>query len=330
MPAAVSLASVVVCAYTLERWADIVAALDSVRAQEPPPGELILVVDHNPALLARAQAELAGVVIIENAGPQGLSGARNSGVAAASGDIIAFLDDDAVTQPGWLAGLCQPFANPSVLGTGGRAVAAWDTARPGWFPVEFDWVVGCSYRGMPEVEATVRNPLGCSMAFRRTVFERVGGFRPEVGRLGKHPAGCEETELCVRATRAEPKGRIVYVPAAVVRHRVPAARTRWAYFRARCFAEGQSKAVVATLAGSRSGLSTERSYTLRILPRAVGAGLVGPLRGDRWGPPRAAAIVLGLAITTLGYLAGQVAIRSGRSAPLGNGPVPIPPRARST
>ncbi len=59
MSSEVSPASVVICAYTLERWADLVAALESVKAQEPPPGELILVVDHNAALLARARSELS-------------------------------------------------------------------------------------------------------------------------------------------------------------------------------------------------------------------------------------------------------------------------------
>jgi GT2 family glycosyltransferase len=327
MTSEVSPASVVICAYTLERWADLAAALDSVKAQEPPPGEVILVIDHNAALLAQARSEFAGVTIVENAGPRGLSGARNTGVAAASGRLVAFLDDDAVAQAGWLGGLCRPFADLAVLATGGRADAAWDVPRPRWFPVEFDWVVGCSYRGLPEVESTVRNPIGCSMAFRRSVFERVGGFRPEIGRLGTRPVGCEETELCIRAAAADPHGRVVYVPEAVVRHRVPAARARWAYFRSRCVAEGWSKAIVASIAGSRSGLSSERAYTLRVLPRGICAGLVGPLRGDRWGPARAAAMVLGLAGTTLGYILGLLAIRTGRLPRIGRSPllqIPLP------
>jgi GT2 family glycosyltransferase len=323
-------ASVVICAYTLDRWADIVAALASIRAQEPPAMEVILVVDHNSALVDKAHAELSDVTIVENSGPRGLSGARNSGVGVASGSIVAFLDDDAVAQPGWLAGLCHPFADVQVIGTGGRAVAAWDTVRPGWFPEEFDWVVGCSYRGMPTSTAAVRNPLGCSMAFRRSVFEQVGGFRPEIGRLGSRPVGCEETELCIRATRRAPGSRIIYVPTSIVRHRVPAARARLAYFRTRCLAEGRSKAIVATLAGSRSGLSSERAYVMRILPRGILTGVARSFRGDRQGLARAAVILLGLATTTAGYILGSLAIRLDRGARLDRDAVtaiPMPDRS---
>jgi hypothetical protein len=165
------------------------------------------------------------------------------------------------------------------------------------------------------------------MAFRRSVFERVGGFRPEIGRLGTRPVGCEETELCIRTAQATPGARVVYIPGAAVRHRVPVARARWAYFRSRCVAEGWSKALVTSVAGSRSGLSAERAYTLRVLPSGFAAGLVGPLRGDRWGPARATAILLGLAGTTLGYVMGRVALRTGRlpridPAPLA--PIPLP------
>src|SRR5919199_1212985 len=84
--------AVVIRAYTEDRWDDLVAAVASVRAQTAAPGETIVVIDHNDELLARVRAEIVGVVAISNSEPQGLSGARNSGVAAARGAVIAFLD----------------------------------------------------------------------------------------------------------------------------------------------------------------------------------------------------------------------------------------------
>ena len=91
--------------------------------------------------------------------------------------------------------MSQPFQDPTVIGAGGAATPAWAAEPPSWFPVEFYWVVGCSYRGLPERRAVVRNPLGCNMAFRKRAFSQVGGFRSDFGRVGANPIGVEETEF---------------------------------------------------------------------------------------------------------------------------------------
>ncbi len=86
--------SVVVCVYTEDRWEDILAAVGSVRRQSRPAAETLLVVDHNPALLERLGKEygngLEEVRVLANAGPRGLSAGRNTGIAAARGEIVAF------------------------------------------------------------------------------------------------------------------------------------------------------------------------------------------------------------------------------------------------
>ena len=82
--------SVIICAYTEERWSAIVAAVASVQCQTFAATEIFVVIDHNPALLARSAAAFPDVRVIANTGPSGLSGARNSGIAAASGEFIAF------------------------------------------------------------------------------------------------------------------------------------------------------------------------------------------------------------------------------------------------
>ena len=300
--------SVVVCAYTLDRWADLTAAVDSVRTQVPAPSELVLVIDHNDELLARASAAWPDVEVLASAGPPGLTGARTTGVEAARGEIVAFLDDDARAEPGWLAALVEPYRDARVVATGGWAIAAWDGGRPAWFPEEFDWVVGCSHRGLPTTEATVRNPIGSTMSFRRAAVREAGGFRPEIGRVGRHPVGGEETELCIRIGAARPDSRVVLAPPARVRHRVPVSRGRWRYFIARCYQEGRSKALISRLAGAGPALESERRYTVRVLPAGVLRGLAATLRGHPSGLLRAAAIAVGLGVTTAGFVAGRTGI----------------------
>lgn len=308
--------SVVICCYTLDRWDEISRAISSVSTQVHSALETIVVVDHNDELHARAQEAWANesVTVVSNTQRQGLSGARNTGVAIARGSIVAFLDDDAHAAPDWLGHLVAPYEDASVLGVGGSSLAAWAASRPGWFPVEFDWVVGCTYLGQPTERADVRNVIGSNMSFRRSVFRQVGDFRSDIGRIGTRPLGCEETELCIRAQAGIGGGRIVFEPRAIVHHHVPETRGRLRYFIARCWAEGQSKAMVAKIAGPRTGLATERAYVRRTLPQGVVRSLTSVFRGEISGLGRAAAILSGLGITTAGYLAGVAALRTGRLA----------------
>jgi glycosyltransferase involved in cell wall biosynthesis/GT2 family glycosyltransferase len=296
--------SVLICAYTTERLEVLGRAVESVVAQEEPAAELVLSIDHSPDLLAECRRRWPEARIVENEQEQGLSGARNCGVAACSGEVVAFLDDDAVAAPDWLARLRSAYEDAAVLGAGGAVRPDWVAGRPPWFPPEFDWVVGCTHSGMPSQPSDVRNLVGANMSFRREVLEAAGGFRHELGRVGTIPAGCEETDLCIRIGHLRPEGRILYDPRAAVDHVVPPERGDRAYFRSRCRGEGRSKAVLAGLVGSQSGLEAERAYTRRTLPAGILRGLGDAVRGDPSGLSRSAAIVAGLATTTGGYLSG--------------------------
>lgn len=304
--------SVVICAYTERRWDDLIAALDSLRRQTHPPDEIIVVIDHNPTLYQRVGAAQTDITLLQNQHTQGLSGARNTGLAHATGEVIAFMDEDAWAEPDWVETLLNAYQDPDVIGVGGQIQPEWQSGKPAWFPAEFDWVVGCTYLGMPTTPQPVRNLIGCNMSFRRAVFAEVGTFRLDVGRVGTLPLGCEETELCIRVRQQKPGHRLMYDPRAVVKHRVPATRANWGYFRSRCYSEGLSKAQISQTIGANDALSTERSYTLKVLPMGMLRGLGDALRGDLSGLGRASAIVLGFSLTALGYLVGR--IRTPRAA----------------
>jgi GT2 family glycosyltransferase len=294
--------SAIVCAYSDKRRQQLTAALDSLRRQDTRPLEIIAVIDHNRALQEQISAEHSDVKTISNLGPKGPSASRNTGIQYASGDIVAFLDDDAVANAGWLTRMLVHYADPNVIGVGGAAIPQWPQRRPRWFPDEFDWVIGCSYRGQPKRAAPVRNVWGCNMSLRRNLFKRIDGFREAIGE-GNGGKGCEETELCIRATQAFPQSTIVYDPELTVRHHVAPDRTHWRYFHSRCIAEGRSKAQVVDEVGAHNGLSSERSYVIRVLPAGILRGVSDAfLRFDPWGLARAGSIVAGLSYTTWGYL----------------------------
>ncbi|MFV0535030.1 MAG: glycosyltransferase [Cumulibacter sp.] len=296
--------TVVIAAYTLRR-ADVLrrsafAAVQQLRGDD----EVVVVIDHNDDLLAWAKRELDGVRAVPNESSSGLSGARNTGISQARGDIVVFLDDDAVPRPDWLATMRARFSDQSVVGVGGGIEPVWLTRRPTWFPDEFGWVVGCDYRGLPPSGARLRNPIGANMALRRDAFATVGGFAAGLGRVGTLPAGCEETELGIRIGQQLRGQVIVREPRAVVDHEVPADRGTVRYFLARCWHEGKSKAALTRIAGATDGLSAERGYVARVLPSGIARLVLAGARGDGSGFGRAGAIGLGFAAVGSGYLVG--------------------------
>ena len=319
--------TIVICGYTLDRWDDLrVGALEAARqlGQSERDGRVLIVVDHNDELLAMAD-DLSGplVEVVPNTRRRGLSGGRNTAIGLLDTDLVVFLDDDATPEPGWLEHLLAPFDDQEVLITGGAAAPRWpdDAARPVSLPAarggrdwrgELDWVVGCTYAGQPTTLKPVRNVMGCNMAFRTGVFETAGLFGEDLGRVGRVPYGCEETELCIRATRHHPEAGILFEPRSVVSHHVSPDRLKWNYLWRRSYAEGISKAAVTERTSHQASLSTEMSYTTRTLPRGVLRELVSVFRTGFRGLGGVFAIVSAFVMTGIGYVIGRIAIRRRR------------------
>lgn len=315
-----SATSVVVSTYTEARWDALEACVESLAAQALPPREVIVVVDHNPALLERAREAFPWAEAIPNERPRGLAGARNSGIVVAGGEFVAFIDDDARAEPDWLAELESCLSEPGAVGAGGALLPAWEGKAASWIPPEFYWVFGCSYVGLPTEMAPIRNPIGANMAVRRSVLDQVGGFR-EGGGAEEEAAPRElrsrgvvraagnlpdDTDLAIRVKQLLPDSVFLYQPTARVLHSVTHERTTLGYFLRRCYEEGVGKANLARYVGSEEGLSSERRHVAKVLPLGVLRGLRDLFRGDLAGPLRSAAIVLGLSTVAAGFLAGKL------------------------
>lgn len=304
--------SVVICTYTEKRWPLLERSVASIETQSLRPLETIVVVDNNPALYERAKAAFPSVQIVLHEGQRGAAGARNTAVRGARGDLLAFIDDDSHADPEWLARLAGWYEDPEVATVGGAILPTWHSTPPSWFPEEFLWVVGCTYRGLPLTASEVRNLIAANMSVRRDVFEALGGFNEDLGRIGGNALGCEETELCIRA-RQQLGAKVIYDPAAMVWQYVPPERANWRYFFKRCFAEGLSKANVVRLVGQRDGLASERGYAVRTLSAGMAEGVGDFLRlRDVGGLSRAAAIGSGFGVTALGYARATLALRMGQ------------------
>ncbi|WP_161987414.1 glycosyltransferase [Prescottella subtropica] len=294
--------TVVIACYSEDRWDSIRGAVRSVQAQQCPPVDIVVVVDHNRVLAERIRREIPEVIAVSyDNGPRGASGARNAGVERVSTPITAFLDDDEAACPDWLEHLVAPFADPAVVGTGGRYRANWVAAKPGWFPDEFGWVVGDAFLGLPTEQARVRNVWSGNMAVRTAAFRAVGGFRVEFGKQGE-TSQPEDTDLCIRMAETDPGSHWIYVPDAVIDHTIPPDRGRFGYFLRRCYLEGKGKVELGRDGHRGDRLGDERNYVATVLTRGMRRYLVGPHASAA----KAAAVLAGIGSAGTGAFAASV------------------------
>jgi len=299
--------SVIICTYTLERLKDLHEAIQSVMNQTYKPDEIIIAVDHDKELFERLKSELSSLIkVVLNANTPGLSETRNVGIRASQGDIVAFIDDDAVAERDWLENLLKHYSNPSVVAVGGKSVPLWSNGnRPDWFPEELYWLVGNTYKGHPETCTSVRNIAGCNMSFRRDVFHEIGLFSKDLGVI-KQKGYAEETEFCIRIKHQLPGTTILYEPDAVIHHKVPNWRTTLNYIISRSFDQGVCKAKLRKLSHkfSPNPLSTENTYLRYLLFISIPERLREFYRKGSLLQVRT--IIISILATGIGYLVGKM------------------------
>jgi len=236
--------SIIVCSYRGKEHL-VERCIDSLERQTCIPDEIILVVDTEEE--KESYADILHDINVVCSSKRGLAAARNKGVEASTGEIIAFIDDDAVATRNWLCEIVKSFSD-DVFVVGGPVYPIFKGRK---IKEKLNWIIGCTSNNPP-----TERPIGCNMAFDMRVFRTVGGFNENLGRVRKKLSIGEETELFLRIKKYIPDAKIVYNQKAIVYHNIPEERTKLGYILRRAYEEGSAKAVI----GKKYELRVERKY----------------------------------------------------------------------
>jgi glycosyltransferase involved in cell wall biosynthesis len=272
--------SIIATSYTLDRFKDITELLDGIQAQTYKNLETLIVTEGSPELLKRIRAYVnekgySKVQVLSNKGERGSYPSRNLGIRRARGEVIAFIDDDALPFPNWVEEMARTYIeDSSIIGLTGPILPLWEQDSMAWFPVEFYWIFSCTYWGW-RGKREVRNGYCTNLSFRREAFDSCGFFKTsiEVEKGGKsdwQQPGGEETEFCLRVKQKTGK-RIIYDPNMKVKHRVYGYRLSTRFIAKRAYWEGYAKALLNEWYRSSESkvLATEYSLLRRILFRLL-------------------------------------------------------------
>lgn len=319
--------SVVIPAYTMERWPLLKKGVESVRRQTREVEAIVVCIDNNDELLGCAQAEwdsMSGVPVrvIANRHDEhlaqvamhqrahgttrrfGAGSGRNTAAETVTSDIVAFMDDDAWAEPDWIEQLLTVYEDQNVVSVGGAPLPEFESNRPAWFPRNFDWVFGCAYEGLPATIAPLRHLIGANMSVRREAFAAVGGF------LG---SDFDDLNLCMRLAERYGEQSIYYSPSAVVHHYVPTQRTSWRYFWRRCYFVNREKVAVFRRIGSAANLVAEREFVARSFREQMSRELRRGLSGDANAIRAVLAMIVGIGLAGAGHMRGRLAELNPRS-----------------
>jgi glycosyltransferase involved in cell wall biosynthesis len=245
------LLSIVVTSYTVQRLKDIYELLDSIRNQSYRNIEVIFVAERSRELYEKIKnyGEEKGIppnmVSVFNDGEPGLSIARNLGIKYASGDIIGFVDDDAVLFSDWAEEVVKALENNSAIGVTGPAFPLWEDESMSWLPDEFYWLVSCTaWTGWKETRV-VRSAFGANMAFKGEAFANDCLFSPNAGyaHASHHQSVSDDLEFSLRVRKRMGKP-IIFSPGPRIWHRVYKKRLGWRFITARSHQIGCTRRII--------------------------------------------------------------------------------------
>ncbi len=237
---------------TYNRSALLRKAIDSLLRARVPDGlsVRIIVVDNNStddtkAVINDYAEQAKGRVSYVFEKQQGRSPALNAGIAAATGDLIGFIDDDEEIDEKWYETILSAFKNNEVDFIGGPYVPRFEGEVPEWLPKDYTAVVGIVDGGDKVVPFDDSYPgilMGGNAVFRREVLQRVGPYSTALGRSGTRLLSCEDEDMYQRLRAAGARG--LYLPELIIHHFIPHERLTKKYHRSWCFWQSVSSAVL--------------------------------------------------------------------------------------
>jgi glycosyltransferase involved in cell wall biosynthesis len=244
----------IICTHNREQY--LGAAIDSLLNQNYQNYE-ILIVDNGSSDRTRevVEARLSHPRLKYVYEPVlGLSVARNRGAKETTAPILAYLDDDAEASPQWLQVIAEAYQNNEKLAIAGGKVTLLlpeTVVLPNWISPSMAGSLGAYDLGAEIVYIQQANltPRGLNYSIRRTFLEAIGGFDPNLGRVGTNLLSNEElfmTELAL-----EQGWQVAYLPEAVVAHNVAPERLKPGWFLRRSWWQGISECYREDLAGNK-------------------------------------------------------------------------------
>ena len=197
---------------------------------------------------------------------QGLSYARNCGIAESKGDILVFIDDDETVNREFVSAYIDIFDNHGAFVGAGAVVPRYDSARPKWMSYYTEKMIANPINLGNEVVTITSTitPAGGNMAFNREIFNLYGGFNTALGRKGEALLGGEENDMFDRVRSLGE--RVSYVPNAVVYHHIADKKLTPDYFDKLAYGVGVSKRLRAEHNGTERQLfkdeNKKRLYTI--------------------------------------------------------------------
>ena len=229
----------------------------------------IIVVDNNStdntaAVVTAASRHARFPIVLLQERRQGKSFALNTGLAFASGDVLALTDDDVLPSVDWLVRMADDFRNEDVTFVFGKVLPRWSTTPPPELltgPAQAIWgpLAIVDYGDEPQhyrVDSTgQRLPIGANLAFIRSALVAIGGWRTDLGKVNNTLISGEDHEIFMRIRRLG-LYRGYYDPELSVRHYVPAARLTRRYFRKWFYWSGKTHALMFEALYPELNLST--------------------------------------------------------------------------